>query len=184
MKHIVLVVGSLRERSFNRALASAIFAELQGKAEVSELDFSDLPFINQDIEWPTPVPVQRLRDELFAADGIWFVCPEYNGSYPGHVKNLIDWMSRPTVQGDFSSPTAIGGKCATVSGAAGRSGSRNMQAKLIELLQGVRANVMVEPTAGVVLPGEAFMTDEFSPSTDDLAAIAEQTTAFLAFVGA
>lgn len=184
MKRIMLVVGSLRKNSFNRTLAAAIKAELADKAEVTELDFSDLPLMNQDIEWPTPDAVQRVRDEFGAADGIWFVSPEYNGSYPGHVKNLIDWMSRPTVQGDFTSPTAIGGACVTVSGAAGRSGSRTMQAKLIELLQGVRARVMAEPTTGVVLPGEAFMTDQFEPSAGDLGAIAEQAAAFIAFIEA
>lgn len=69
------------------------------------------------------------------------------------MKNLIDWMSGPMVQGDFGSSTAIGGKCVTVSGAAGRSGFRNMQAKLIELQQGVRANVMAEPAAFLAFLG-------------------------------
>jgi NAD(P)H-dependent FMN reductase len=38
------------------------------------LDYADLPFLNQDIEFPTPEPVRRVREAVKAADGIWFFC--------------------------------------------------------------------------------------------------------------
>ncbi len=178
MKHILMVVGSLRKKSFNRQLASAIVDELEGKAEVRELSYAELPWMNQDAEFPAPAAVQAVRDELSWADGVWFVCPEYNGFFPGHIKNLVDWMSRPVVAGDYDT-VAIAGKLATVSGCAGRSGSRTMQAQLTKLLGSVRAQVMDEPTVGVVIPGESWASDVLVLTDDDHAAIAEQVAAFL-----
>ena len=63
MQHILFIVGSLRRESYNRQLAKQAEQLLQGKAEVSYLDFADLPFMNQDIEFPAPAAVQRVRDE-------------------------------------------------------------------------------------------------------------------------
>lgn len=181
MPSVLFVIGSLREKSFNRQLANAIMAELEGKAECRELAYADLPWMNQDAEFPAPDAVQRVRDELAWADGIWFVCPEYNGFFPGAVKNLVDWWSRPVVAGDYGT-VAIAGKAATVSGAAGRSGSRTMQGNLCALLEGVRASVMTQPTAGVQIPGPSWGTDVLELSDADRAAIAEQVAAFLAFL--
>lgn len=54
MKKIIFIIGSLRRSSFNRAL-SEIAKEIIGeRAEVSFLDYSDLPFFSQDIEFPAP----------------------------------------------------------------------------------------------------------------------------------
>ncbi|MDO4537411.1 MAG: NADPH-dependent FMN reductase [Coriobacteriales bacterium] len=181
MKHILMVVGSLRKKSFNRQLCAAIVADLEGRAEVRELSYADLPWMNQDAEFPAPAAVQRVRDELAWADGIWFVCPEYNGFFPGHIKNLVDWLSRPVVAGDYNT-VAIAGKAVTVSGCAGRSGSRTMQAQLTKLLGSVRARVLEEPTVGVVIPGESWASDELVLSESDHAAIAEQINSFINFM--
>ncbi len=181
MSHVLFVIGSLREKSFNRQLANALMVELEGKADCRELTYANLPWVNQDIEFPAPAAVQRVRDELAWADGIWFVCPEYNGFFPGAVKNLIDWLSRPVVAGDYGT-VAIAGKGATVSGAAGRSGSCTMQGNLCNLLEGVRANVMARPTVGVQIPGPSWGSDVLELSDADRANIAEQAAAFLAFL--
>ena len=181
MKHVLLVVGSLREKSFNRQLAASITAELDGRVELHELLFADLPWINQDIEFPAPAEVQRVRDELAWADALWFVCPEYNGYFPGHVKNLVDWMSRPVVAGDYGT-VAIAGKAATVSGCAGRSGSRTMQAQLCKLLESVRVNVMAKPTVGITIPSASWASDVLTLTDEDHASIRAQADAFLAFL--
>lgn len=183
MKNVLLVCGSLREKSFNRQLMEAIEAELAGRAEVQELGYAGLPWMNQDAEFPAPAEVQLMRDELGWADGIWFVCPEYNGFFPGHVKNLVDWLSRPMVAGDYST-VAIAGKHATVSGCAGRSGSRTMQQTLVTLLASVRAEVMDEPTVGVVIPAQSWATDVLELTDADREAIRAQVDAFLAVLEA
>ena len=103
MRSILLVIGSLRKNSFNRQLAQVISSELAGKATVSTLRFDDIPYMNQDIEWPAPETVCRVRETVAAADGVWIVTPEYNFNFPGLLKNLLDWLSRPTQQGDYKS---------------------------------------------------------------------------------
>ena len=174
-----MVCGSLRERSFNAQLMREIASELEGRAEMRELHYADLPLMNQDVEFPTPAEVTRVREELAWADGLWLVCPEYNGFFPGHVKNLIDWLSRPVVAGDYDT-VPIAGKAATVSGCAGQSGSRTMQTQLVRLLESVRARVMPEPTVGVVIPAESWASDVLALGDDDRAAIRAQAGAFLA----
>ena len=182
MKRILIVVGSLREKSFNRQLARAIRAELEGRAEVGELEYLDLPWMNQDLEHPVQGSVARIRAEVAAADGLWFVCPEYNGTVPGHVKNLIDWMSRPADPTDRKSPSVLVGKKATTSGCAGRSASRNVQGRLTDLFKVLRMQVLDAPTVGIVLDGQAFSTDTLTLTDEDRAAISAQADAFLGFI--
>ena len=97
MKKILFIIGSLRKESFNRQLALEAEKMIGTQAKVTYLDYSDVPLINQDIEFPEPEAVGRLRATVKEADGIWVFTPEYNFSYPGHVKNLFDWLSRPLV---------------------------------------------------------------------------------------
>ena len=90
MKKILFIIGSLRKESFNRQLALEAEKMIGSQADVTYLDYSDVPLINQDIEFPEPETVSRLRATVKEADGIWVFTPEYNFSYPGHVKNLFD----------------------------------------------------------------------------------------------
>ena len=120
-RKILMIVGSMREQSFNRQLAQKAGELLGRRAEVTYLEYSDLPYMNQDIEFPTPEAVLRVREAVDKADGIWFVTPEYNFSYPGVLKNLLDWLSRPLKPRDFQSRTSMSGKKATISGVGGKS---------------------------------------------------------------
>lgn len=181
MKKILFVIGSTRKGSFNRQLADEAAKLLEGKAEVSELDFSDLPFVNQDTEFPALPAVQRVRDEVAAADGVWVFSPEYNYSYPGYVKNLLDWLSRPTVEGDYGSAVAAGAKV-TVSNAAGRSAGAGCRAKLFELAKAIRMVPMEEAAAGVVLKPESWQTGRLVLDDADREQLARQAEAFLSFV--
>ncbi|MGN1219778.1 MAG: NADPH-dependent FMN reductase, partial [Candidatus Cryptobacteroides sp.] len=56
------------------------------------LDYSALPMMDQDIEFPAPDEVSKVREKVAEADALWIFSPEYNYSYPGHLKNLIDWL--------------------------------------------------------------------------------------------
>ncbi len=53
---------------------------------------------------------------------------------------------------------------------------------LCGLLEGVRANVMAEPTVGVQIPGPSWASDVLELSDADRADIAKQAAAFLAFM--
>ena len=52
MKKILFIIGSLRKESFNRQLALEAEKMIGSQAEVTYLDYSDVPLINQDIEFP------------------------------------------------------------------------------------------------------------------------------------
>ncbi|TYP92027.1 NAD(P)H-dependent FMN reductase [Fodinibius salinus] len=39
--------------------------------------------------------VDAFADQLISADGLVFVCPEYNGGYPGILKLFIDYLPFP-----------------------------------------------------------------------------------------
>ena len=90
-KKLVFIVGSLRRGSFNRVLADYVAGKVADRADVEFLDYADVPFVNQDIEFPAPGSVTRVRKAVESADGVWIFTPEYNFS---------DWLSRPLVAGD------------------------------------------------------------------------------------
>ena len=158
MKKILFVIGSLRLKSFNRQVANVAKEMIGNRAEVQELDFSDLPLLNQDIEQPEPAAVGRIRKEIAEADGLWIFTPEYNMSYPGHLKNLLDWMSRPVKFMDYGTPTCINGKRVAISGAGGKAATANCRAKLTELLTFMKAEVLPKQV-GIAVPAEAWGTD-------------------------
>lgn len=90
MSKVLFIVGSLRQGSFNHQLAQEAEKALSGKADVSYLDWSQVPIFSQDLEQSTPSAVAKVREEVQAADAIWIFSPVYNFSIPGSVKNLLD----------------------------------------------------------------------------------------------
>ena len=64
MKKILFIIGSLRAKSFNRQMANVAKEIIGNRAVVEELDYSDLPLLNQDIEQPEPAAVAWGTDVL------------------------------------------------------------------------------------------------------------------------
>lgn len=140
--------------------------------------------INQDAEFPAPASVAAVRDKVTVADGLWVFSPEYNYSYPGCLKNLIDWLSRPVVPGDLRTPLAINGKKVALSGAGGGGATEKCREKLVELLTlpFIRADVMVRPQTGIALSKEAWTQDRLMLSREQEDALKRQTEAFLDYI--
>ena len=184
MKTILFIIGSLRKDSFNRQLATEVQKMLAGRATVQYLDYSDVPLMNQDIEFPAPEAVKCVRQKVDEADALWIFSPEYNYSYPGHLKNLIDWLSRPLMPGDRKTPLAINGKKVALSGAGGAAATDKCRAKLTELLSlpFIRADVMTEPQAGITLNPEAWTEGRMVLSEAQRALLRRQAEAFLAYI--
>ena len=178
MKKILFIVGSLRAKSFNRQLATMAKEFIDNRAEVSELDYSDLPLLNQDIEQPEPAAIARIRKAVAEADAIWIFTPEYNLSYPGHLKNLFDWLSRPVIPLDYGTPTCINGKRIAISGAGGKAATANCRAKLTELLTFIKADVLTEQT-GIAVPAEAWGTDILTLTDEQKAQLTAQANALI-----
>lgn len=179
-RSVLMIVGSLRERSINRQLAEAAASEIAGRVNVEFLDFADVPLLNQDAEWPPPQAVQRVRRQVAAADGLWIVTPEYNHGIPGGLKNLIDWLSRPMRP---LGPAALKGKPVTYCGAAGSSGARYALAALEVVLRAVRADVVDVMPTGVMLDRRAFETDTLRLTDRDQESLCLQANLLLLQMG-
>jgi chromate reductase len=107
---IAIIVGSLREGSFNRRVANSICAIRGDNLECEMVEIGDLPLYNQDFDSLPEQPEQyvRFRDQVRGADGILFCTPEYNRGVPGVLKNAIDVGSRPYGQSVWDKkPAAI-----------------------------------------------------------------------------
>ena len=179
MKKVLMIVGSLRKDSFNRQLANQVEAMLAGKAEVRFLQFADLPFMDQDIEFPAPESVARVRQAVQEADGLWIFSPEYNYQIPGVLKNLLDWLSRPLMPNDWERGSAVKGKPVTVSAVAGRSGGAGVRKHLSALLEVMSMKLIGGMGSGVALDPEAFRSGVLDLSEENLAAVRKQADAFL-----
>ena len=185
MKKILFIIGSLRKESFNKKLAEEVEDMLSGRATVEYLDYSDVPLMNQDIEFPAPEAVKRVREKVTEADALWIFSPEYNYSYPGHLKNLIDWLSRPLIAGDRQTPLAMNGKKMALSGTGGASATAKCREKLTELLTlpFIRADVMTMPQTGIQLNMAAWTEGRMMLTEEQMTNLRLQVDAFLEYIG-
>ena len=179
MKKVLMIVGSLRKNSFNHQLAEKVQAMLSGKAEVRILQFADLPFMNQDIEFPAPESVAGVRQAVQEADGIWIFSPEYNYQIPGVLKNLLDWLSQPLVPNDWERGSVMKGKPVTISGVAGQSAASGVRKQLSALLEIMSMKLIGGQGSGVSLDAGAFQSGALNLSEENLAEIRRQADAFL-----
>lgn len=94
---ILLLYGSLRERSFSRLMTEEAARVLtRFGAETQTFNPSGLP-LPDDAETTHP-KVQELRDRVTWSDGMVWCSPERHGAMTGIMKTQIDWI-----------PLALGG---------------------------------------------------------------------------
>jgi len=129
---IAVIVGSLRNDSFNRTLATALAKLAPSEFTFEQVAIGDLPLYNQDDDGKPSAPVKRLKSEIAAAQGLLFVTPEYNRSIPGVLKNALDQASRPYGQSAWAGKPAgvIGISVGTIGTALAQQHLRNILAYL------------------------------------------------------
>jgi chromate reductase, NAD(P)H dehydrogenase (quinone) len=90
---VLLVSGSTRSGSANTAaLVTAAALAPPGVTAVLYQGLADLPAFNPDHDGELlPATVAGLRQEIGAADALLFCTPEYAGTLPGSLKNLLEW---------------------------------------------------------------------------------------------
>ena len=155
------ISGSLRAGSHNRALIREA-GRLMVDVSLTEADL-DVPLYNGDLEDADGIPaaVQKLADQIAAADGVVISTPEYNQSFSGVLKNALDWVSRCEGAPWKGKPVAI------VSAAAGRAGGARAQYALRLAMTPFRPRLLMGPEvmvaaaeaqfeAGRLLEGEAY----------------------------
>ncbi|MBU1273591.1 MAG: NAD(P)H-dependent oxidoreductase [Alphaproteobacteria bacterium] len=106
---VALIVGSLREGSYSRAIGLEMKALAAPELELDLIEIGDLPLYNPDLDTETPPAAwSRFREELATTQAVLFVTPEYNRSIPGALKNALDVGSRPYGQSVWAAkPAAI-----------------------------------------------------------------------------
>ena len=164
----------------NRQLALEAGRIVGDRVAFELLDYSDVPLFNQDIEYPAPNAVSRVRNAVKSADGICFFTPEYNHFFPGILKNLIDWLSRPMSE---SAPQVLNGKPAAVSGITpGMSGTVVAQDHFVTLISFLNMKVMNQPR--LTIPNANHQTDESGclALTTHLPFLEKQTQEFIRFI--
>ena len=151
---IAVVVGSLRQDSFNRKLANAIVKLAPSEFSFKHLAIGALPLYNQDNDGDPAVSVKRLKADIAASQGLLFVTPEYNRSIPGVLKNAIDHASRPYGQ------SAWKGKPAGVLGASGGAiGTAMAQQHLRNILAYLDVPTLGQPEAFIQVKDGLFDED-------------------------
>lgn len=177
---IVAIAGSLRSGSLNRQLALSAKEVIGHRATFSLLEYADVPLLNQDIEYPAPDAVRRVREAVKGADGIWFFTPEYNHFFPGVLKNLIDWLSRPVGE---TEPQVLAGKPAAISGISpGMSGTGLAQDHLVTLISFLNMKVMNVPRLTIPNAGRQMDPDGRLQLTASAPYLEKQAKAFLDFI--
>jgi chromate reductase, NAD(P)H dehydrogenase (quinone) len=116
-------------------------------------ELAAVPMFNEDTEQPVPPSVLHLRRAVAMAHGILVATPEYNHSFPGVLKNAIDWLSRGSDSVLIDKPVAV------IGASGGNWGTRLAQAALRQVLTATEARVMSAPMLFVAHASECFDVD-------------------------
>ncbi|MFL6716742.1 MAG: NADPH-dependent FMN reductase, partial [Burkholderiaceae bacterium] len=106
---ILAFAGSARKASLNKRLVRvAAEGARRAGADVTEIDLRDfpVPIYDGDLEAEQGLPpkARELRQLMMEHQGFLIASPEYNGSIPALLKNLIDWTSRAVDSQDGLAP--------------------------------------------------------------------------------
>ena len=162
---VLALPGSLRRTSYNRGLLEAARTRAPSGMSITILgDLGSVPLFSEDLERAAPGPesVRRLRRQVEACDGLLIATPEYNQSIPGVLKNVIDWLSRP------SPDEVLVGKPVAIMGATvGPWGTRFAQSALRHVLNA---------TESLVLPGPPLYVRSAATLFDDAGRLVDPKT--------
>jgi chromate reductase, NAD(P)H dehydrogenase (quinone) len=147
--------GSLRKKSFNRALLDAAVELAPATMTIERFDLAPLPFYSADVEAEgDPEPVRRFKEAIRAADGLLIATPEYNFGIPGVLKNALDWASRRPGESPLSKkPVGV------VGATSGLWGTARAQMMLRQVLLHNACRTMPGPEVLIARARERFDDD-------------------------
>jgi len=154
------ISGSLRGGSHNTQLLREAARLLGDRVEFELYDgLKTVPPYDEDDEAQRPAAVERLAGAVERADAIVFATPEYNHSVPGHLKNAIDWLSRPLATSPLRNMPVV-----VIGASTGMFGAVWAQAELRKVLAATGARVVAGelplPHAHERLDGEGRLVDD------------------------
>lgn len=183
-KKVLVINGSDREGSFNGQLAAQLVGELEKNGATAEiLDYAELPLLSQNNEYPNQQVITDIRAQVKAADALLIVSPEYNGSYTARLKNLIDWLSRPTEQGNNEEITVINSKPVAVASVANSTYGKFVRQNLNTLVAYTRMKPMDHEGLGIKIPGAAWGTGQLELEPEQQEKVEAFVKEFIAFIG-
>ncbi len=142
---LLAISGSLRKGSFNTAALRALGALAPEGVLVEVRTLHGIPLYNEDLreDGGFPPEVTALREAVRAADALVIATPEYNYSFPGVIKNAVDWISRPPQQPFLDKPAVV------FSVSPGITGGVRAQWALKPVLAGLGALVLPRPEVAI-----------------------------------
>ncbi len=167
------ISGSLRTTSYNTGLLRAAAGILDGHT-VDIIDWSNVPVFNQDNEaLGDPPSVADVRARIAAADALIIATPEYNYSFPGGLKNVLDWMSRSAVKPLNEKPVLV------IGASGGNYGTVRAQLALRQVLTHMNAHALHRPELLVTQARTKFSDDGTLTDTATLEVFAKVLAAFV-----
>ncbi len=137
---ILALVGGISKGSINKKLFSAVQNLASQKMKFENFEISGLPFFSQDLEMDPPKIVLDFKAKIMSSQAILFVSPEYNRSFPGVLKNAMDWGSRPYGKNSWEhKPTGIMGA------SIGNIGTFGAQSHLRQVVSYLNMPLMAQP---------------------------------------
>lgn len=139
MTKVLAISGSLRDSSYNTMLLRNAIELFGDDVVVEELDgLKDVPPYDEDDDGDgAPEAVRSLRAAFAGADAVLISTPEYNSSVPGHLKNALDWVSRPLATNPLRNKPVV-----VVGASTGAFGAVWAQAELRRVLAAIGARVV------------------------------------------
>lgn len=138
--NILGISGSLRKGSYNTGLLRTAAHILPEDVAFTLASIGDLPMYDGDIDSePQPAAVSAFKALIEQADGVIIATPEYNYSYPGVLKNAIDWASRGATRPFTDKPVAV------IGASPGNFGAVRAQTDLRRLMSAVSGAVLPRP---------------------------------------
>jgi chromate reductase len=139
MMKVLAISGSLRDSSYNTMLLRNAIELFADDIVVEELDgLKDVPPYDEDDDGDrAPEAVRALRAAFAGADAVLIATPEYNTSVPGHLKNALDWVSRPLAANPLRNKPAV-----VIGASTGAFGAVWAQAELRKVLSAIGARVV------------------------------------------
>jgi chromate reductase, NAD(P)H dehydrogenase (quinone) len=124
--HVLAFAGSTRENSTNKKLikeAAALASQMGAQVTVIDLRDYPMPLYDGDLEEQEGMPenAQEFRRLISQSQVIMIASPNYNGSFPGVLKNALDWASR-SEEGGEARDVFREKKFAIMSASPGKSG--------------------------------------------------------------
>ena len=143
--NFVALVGSMDQGSMASAIANTLDELAPDDVQVSILPgAADPPHYDEQVgAGATPPWLASLGRDIWLADGVIIVTPEYNRSLPGALKDTLDWLAQLPARPLAGKPVAI----QTASPCA--FGGIRVQAHLREILFSMEALVLSTPEISV-----------------------------------